>query len=322
MTHKMGLAKITPISKAVTLKVTWDYTAPQTAHTEYSETKTPGTTGSVTASTSFDDATSSRLCNSSGYWTIVKATDENNCIAVSLGTITTDADNWTQSVTDIGYGKYKNYDVTSSRTFQQFEANFPYNSSKTYYQITLPWHGTFTATLYGAQGGYDGSQAGGYGGCVVASKYFPDNTVLYVCVGGMGATSASGSGGGYNGGGNAGSVGGAGGGGGGTDIRNSTVNNSRTLVAGGGGGGTASVYGGYDGGAAGSGNNGTLFQGSKGGDSSNGGGGGGGGYYGGTGGLSRTRKAYGGSNYIGAGWSASINGSSSHTGNGTAQISM
>ena len=188
MTHKMGLAKITLASKAVTLKVTWNFTAPQTAHTAYTETKTSGTTGSVTASSSFNSATAARLCNSSGYWTIVKATGASTSAAVTLGTNTNVADDWSQSVSGIGYGKYVNYNVTSSRTFQQFEAIFPYNSSKTYYQITLPWYGSFKLEVWGASGTTDYGKPGigGYTYGTYRLNKTGDSRVLYVCVGGAG----------------------------------------------------------------------------------------------------------------------------------------
>ena len=205
MAHKMGLAKITPTATTVTKTLTWTFTAPQTAHTAYTETKSSDT-GSVTASTSFNSATSSRLYSSSGYWTILKATGENTSETLSLGTVTNVADDWTQSVSDIGYGKYKNYEVTSSRTFQKFVANFSYNSSKTYYQITLPWHGPYKLEVYGASGTtiYGTPGIGGYTyGTYTIDK--SESKILYVCVGGAGTygggTVASASYAGYNGGG-------------------------------------------------------------------------------------------------------------------------
>ena len=205
MVHKMGLAKITPTATSVTKKITWTFTAPQTAHTSYSENKTG--TGSVTASTSFNDATTLRLYNSSGYWTIVKATGASASTAVTLATVTNVADDWSQSVSGIGYGKYKNYEVKSTRTFQQFEANFPYNSSKTYYQITLPWHGAYKLEVYGASGTTDYGQAGlgGYTYGTYTINKTGDSRVLYACVGGAGThggdVTASTSYAGYNGGG-------------------------------------------------------------------------------------------------------------------------
>ena len=219
----MGLAKITPSSKAVTQKVTWNFTAPQTAHTAYTETKTTGTTGSVTASTAFNATTAARLLNKNGYWTILKATAENTSESISLGTQTTVADSWTQNVSGIGYGKFNNYLLYSSRTFQNFEANFPYNSSKTFYQITLPWHGAYKLEVYGASGttNYGTPGTGGY----TYGTYTIDQSgdkKLYVCVGGAGTyggnTQSSTSYAGYNGGGY-----GQEGGGGATHIATSLV---------------------------------------------------------------------------------------------------
>ncbi len=188
----MGLVKITPSSKSVTKTLTWNFTAPQTAHTTYTQTKSGTTDGTVTASTSFNSATSSRLCNSSGYWTIVKATGESASETVSLGTVTTVADDWSQSVSGVGYGKYTNYYVYSTRTFQNFVANFPYNSSKTYYQITLPSHGPYKLEVCGASAAssYGTGGKGGYTyGIYTVSS---DNEKLYVCVGGIGTNGGNG----------------------------------------------------------------------------------------------------------------------------------
>ena len=269
MIHKMGLAKITPTAKAVTQKITWTFTAPQTAHTSYTESKTSGTTGSVTASTSFNTATASRLCNSSGYWTIVKATGESTSTAVSLGTVNTVADNWSQSVSGIGFGKYQNYNVTSSRTFQYFQADFPYNSSKTYYEITLPSCGSYKLEVYGASAStnYGTPGIGGYtyGNYNVTSS----GTKLYVCVGGAGTCGSyicsTPSNAGYNGGGY-----GQAGGGGATHIAqtlvspgvlsaySSSTNQANVLVVAGGAGNADLGYGGNGGGGNNNGENGVY----------------------------------------------------------------
>jgi len=119
-----------------------------------------------------------------------------------------------------------------------------------------------TVTAIGAPGGFglSGGAPGG-GAKVTATVPLPgDTTLLYVEVGGEGASGASTlpALGGFNGGGTAGAAGGAGGGA--SDVRTTsiatvadsaltTANDSRLVVAGGGGGGAATPCGGHGGNA-------------------------------------------------------------------------
>jgi hypothetical protein len=63
--------------------------------------------------------------------------------------------------------------------------------------------GQYKLECWGAGGGND-SQRGGYGGYSYGHIDINQQQTLYICVGGAGASAASGRGGGYNGGGNAG----------------------------------------------------------------------------------------------------------------------
>ena len=147
--------------------------------------------------------------------------------------------------------------------------NFAYTGGEQTYVV--PASGTYTLTVYGAQGGYLNSSygLGGKGGYVTGKIYLTAGTVLYVYVGGQGSYTTATStwaGGGFNGGGTATYYGG--GGGGATDIRvgNNTLYH-RVVVAGGGGGaqGRASASyignGGNGGSYTGSGNDGTYYNG-------------------------------------------------------------
>ena len=153
--------------------------------------------------------------------------------------------------------------------------------------------GIYQFECWGAGGGSDDNNRGGYGGYAKGILETEKNITAYIYVGGAGASRARGYGGGYNGGGNAGNIGTSGAGGGATDIRiNSKSLYARIIVAGGGGGGGDSYgdrVGGYGGGSqgyspngagpAGTQNNGYAFG--QGQHMSGDGGGGGGGWYGG-----------------------------------------
>ncbi|MCH5351072.1 MAG: hypothetical protein J1F39_03785 [Clostridiales bacterium] len=115
-----------------------------------------------------------------------------------------------------------------------------YNYSGTYKSVTLP-KGTFTITVYGAQGNGGGTGgAGGQGGWAKGNYTITAaSAVLYIYVGGQG---------GYNGGGGGGTgrkSNSGGNGGGATDIRvGGTALGNRIIVAGGGGGGGGGGQGG------------------------------------------------------------------------------
>ena len=129
--------------------------------------------------------------------------------------------------------------------------------------LTIPSSvSSITIKSWGAQGGFDGSTAGGKGGYSTGSVSVTAGDNIYIYVGGQGA---SGSGnaacnlvGGWNGGGNTGTTccsnagGGAGAGGGASDVRiggNSLGN--RVIVAGGGSGAGSNYQGAEGGGLAG-----------------------------------------------------------------------
>ena len=147
-----------------------------------------------------------------------------------------------------------------------------YNYSGTYKSVTLP-KGTFTFTVYGAQGNVGGyGTTAGLGGTATGTYTITAaSAVLYIYVGGQG---------GYNGGssGGTGRSGNSGGNGGGaSDIRvGGTALGNRVIVAGGGGG---SGGGGQGGGSS---------------ISSNGGAGGNSGTAGATGGAGTSAEGYGG----------------------------
>ena len=130
--------------------------------------------------------------------------------------------------------------------------NFDYTGKEQTYVV--PYSGYYKLETWGAQGGSTGSYSGGYGGYSSGEVYLEKNTVLYINVGGQGA-STNGSSvtsvtGGYNGGGNAFSSRWdkgyfmCGAGGGATHIATisgklSTLSNNKTdilIVSGGGGG--------------------------------------------------------------------------------------
>lgn len=151
--------------------------------------------------------------------------------------------------------------------------------------------GTYQMICKGAGGGNDG-QVGAPGGLASGDLTLEETRLMYVYVGGAGASSVSGAGGGWNGGGNAGGSGSSGAGGGGTDFRTGgTAWMNRIMVAGGGGGGgnscgsvTGGVGGGINGGINSAGSIATQTSGNaigQAGHRSGDGGGGGGGYWGG-----------------------------------------
>lgn len=232
--------------------------------------------------------------------------------------------------------------------------------SGTIQSYKVPYDGTYTLEVYGAQGGNnytDGSYSGGRGGYSKGSVNLTSGTTLYVGVGGKGTNATSWYNnvwnGGYNGGGNGhsnyysyyGNGDAIAGGGGATHIakNNGTLSSlsgnkgSVLIVAGGGGGASrciltgAAAGGGAGGGTSGS--NGTPNSSaySTGGNQSSAGPGGGfgyggegsgGGYYGG--GLNRNGNGIasgaGGSGYIG-GVNNGTTSNNNRTGNGYARIS-
>lgn len=149
---------------------------------------------------------------------------------------------------------------TTTETLSNQVTNFGYTGGAQTY--TAPASGTYKLEVWGAQGGYRSNATyGGKGGYSVGTiTNLPQETKLYVYVGGAGGNSSSSTGavvsGGYNGG---GYRYGYKGGGGATDIRftggawnNSASLLSRVIVAGGGGSdGAVSKQGMYGGGTQG-----------------------------------------------------------------------
>jgi len=123
---------------------------------------------------------------------------------------------------------------------------------------------SITIVAYGAQGGFDGSIAGGLGGYSTGTVSVTPGNTIYIYVGGQGTSGNGGIAcnlaGGWNGGGDTGNCcggggvagGGAGAGGGASDVRIGGNNYSnRVIVAGGGGGAGSNRTGAYGGGATG-----------------------------------------------------------------------
>ena len=177
MTHRMGLAKITPSSKSIYSKATF---------TDGGTTPSYSGSVSVAASTSFNSATSNRLYSSSGYWSILKATSASANTSVTFAA--TGRDSWSTSVANIGYGKYRNVEVFTSRTYKTYEHVFTYTGSVKSFKV--PWDGDYTLEVWGAQGcSYSGdglSVTGGKGGYSKGTKTISTGTTLYVMVGQQG----------------------------------------------------------------------------------------------------------------------------------------
>jgi hypothetical protein len=216
------------------------------------------------------------------------------------------------------------YDLVSSTSaVAQWKIVCPYSVGQTWsydytggiQSFTTPCAGTYKLEVWGAAGGYD-SHAGGLGGYSVGNKDLTLNQVLYIGIGGLGASGATGNGAGYNGGGNAGGSGSSGAGGGATHIATtnrgvlsaySSYRSEVLIVAGGGGGGGNSISpieggtgGGVNGGSTGT-SGGTQSSGYSFGQGQNhgsDGGGGGGGWYGGYA-ANGDGGGAGGSGYIG-----------------------
>lgn len=173
---------------------------------------------------------------------------------------------------------------------------------------SVPSSGWYQIDAKGGLGGNfisaDGTrQYGGSPGYVSGKYYFNAGTVLYIHIGRSGASGTIWGpvGGGVNGGGASGATGYAGGGGS-SDVRVGGDTIYHRLIVAGGGGGANRYNNGMNGGAAGSGNNGVLYYGTNGSGNASGGGGG---YYGGISGT-QSRSSYGGSNYVGTGYSGVV----------------
>jgi hypothetical protein len=239
----------------------------------------------------------------------------------------------TTSLNKLGFGGFGSSIIAISETFSYTGGVQSYTATR---------DGTFTLSVWGAQGGSGYTTTGGKGGYATGEITLTAGQTIYIEIGGQGSkASGVASGGGYNGGGNGGIDTGpsqnGGGGGGATDIRvGGTALSDRVIVAGGGAGGgrdgTTGVGGGNSGtsstdfssGKGGSGGsqvsggtayitsrgatNGSLGLGGAGstGFYSAGGGGGGGGYYGGGGGTSTQNH--------GSGYSAGGGGGSAYIG--------
>ena len=223
-----------------------------------------------------------------------------------------------------------NYTKGRSTSDLSYSKTYSYTGGQQIF--TVPYSGYYKIRAWGAGGGKDGKY-GGPGGYSIGVARLVKDEVLYVYVGGVGASAAQNSGGGYNGGGNAGNSGSSGGGGGASHVASvagvmsslssyigtyssttGTYNSDKIIIVagGGGGGGNSNDYYGGGGGAvghsgnassggsqtaAGTGNrNGSFGQG---GHRNGDGGGGGGGFWGGAAGNGDNNGS-GGSGFIGS----------------------
>ena len=178
MSHAMGLAKITLANKSIATTRTYTYGT----STTFSDS---GTTSQ--APPGFSSTT--RLYNSSGYWTILKATGAASNTAVTFTSTTgTHGDSWSLTVSDAGYGKYRAFTIQTSLEFLKYVGLFPFTGSLQ--TAVIPFAGTYKLEVWGAQGcsftQNNITLRGGYGGYSVGNMSLSSGQTLYVMVGGRG----------------------------------------------------------------------------------------------------------------------------------------
>jgi hypothetical protein len=178
MSHAMGLAKITLANKSIATTRTYTYGT----STTFSDS---GTTSQ--APPGFSSTT--RLYSSSGYWTILKATGAASNTAVTFTSTTgTHGDSWSLTVSDAGYGKYKEFTIQTSLEFLNYIGLFPFTGSLQ--TAVMPFAGTYKLEVWGAQGCSFTHNSitlrGGYGGYSVGNMSLSSGQTLYVMVGGRG----------------------------------------------------------------------------------------------------------------------------------------
>ena len=188
MSHRMGLAKITPASKNVPSFLTYTYGSDNPVAS--------GEQRSIVATSLLSGDTALRILHvaHNQLWTIVKATGPDACESVYLESDKTPKDSWTLTLSGIGYGKFRNFEVKSHRESTNYIMKLPYCGSLQ--TVTIPWSGNFKLEVWGAQGctlhapiprdsgGTD--YVGGYGAYSVGMVNLEENTKLYVMVGQQG----------------------------------------------------------------------------------------------------------------------------------------
>jgi hypothetical protein len=132
--------------------------------------------------------------NSSGYWTILKATGPASNTAVSFtSSAGTHGDSWSLSISDIGYGKYRAYTIETTLEYKVYVGRFPFTGGVQ--KVVVPWDGSYNLEVWGAQGcsfnpsGYTGAEPlpGGYGGYSFGKATLSVSEPLYVMVGEQGS---------------------------------------------------------------------------------------------------------------------------------------
>ena len=192
MAHRMGLAKITLANKTVPNTRTYTYTT-----SGWSGASDTGGTVTLPCPRSFNSTTLARLLDvgstsENEFWTIVKATGASASESVSLASddTKTSRDHWTLTLSDVGYGKYKNFSAQTAREANTVIRQFEFTNSIVEY--TIPTKGSYRLEAWGAQGysiNYKNSsnvtitRTGGYGGYSVGQIAFSKGETIYILVG-------------------------------------------------------------------------------------------------------------------------------------------
>jgi len=221
-------------------------------------------TNATVNTTTSTSTMSVQTVNSSVQGLTITYSSNNSSVATVLGTTITIVDIGSATITAsfAGNETYNPASASYSLVVAAAPVIYDFDYTGAVQSKTLE-AGTYKLEVWGAQGGTQGSTAGGQGGYSVGEITLGSQTTLYIYVGGQGSGSNSASAitGGFNGGGNG--YGGSnyyfGSGGGASDIRVGTDSlYARVIVAGGGGGcGSQSTSssrryaGGYGGGTSG-----------------------------------------------------------------------
>ena len=182
MAHKMGLAVMNLKSKNVVTEKTFTFNG-----TNPTSSTTISTPVSVTASSNFDTYIPYTQSNVRYY--VLKATGAATNQSTKFKPLRTEKDYWEQLVNNVGYGKYATYDLYSVREYARFKAVFNYCGTYSYF--TVPFYGTYTMEIWGAEGGvyfYSAGNRGGYGGHAKGTVALYYGEPIYVCVGGRGGS--------------------------------------------------------------------------------------------------------------------------------------
>ena len=178
MAHTMGLAKVTRANKDIATTRTYTYGT----NTSYFDSGTTSQAAPAFSSTA-------RFYDSSGNWTIVKATGAETNEALSITSATgTHGDQWSLTISNVGRGKHKAYTVTTSLEYLNYVGLFPFTGSLQ--TVSIPFAGTYKLEVWGAQGcsftQNNITLRGGYGGYSVGNMSLNSGQTLYVMVGGRG----------------------------------------------------------------------------------------------------------------------------------------